>query len=218
VSKRSSKARAVVKGRSDGARSTSPSRKGHVERVTNETNINLDVNLDGQGAVAVDTGVGFFDHMLDHLSRHGLFDLSIDARGDLHVDDHHTVEDVAICLGQAMAQALGDKKSIRRYGFFIAPMEDALAQVAVDLSGRAAIVYRVRYRGTKIGEFDVQLVEEFLRSLALNAGMNLHVTVPYGTNSHHIAEAVFKALGKALRQACEIDPRETRIPSTKGVL
>ncbi len=176
------------------------------------------INLDGRGEVAAATGVGFFDHMLDHIGRHGLFDLTVKAKGDREVDDHHTVEDVGICLGQAIAEALGDKKGIRRYGFFTVPMEESLAQVAVDLSGRAAVVYKVRYRGSKIGDFDVELIEEFLRALALNARMNLHVTVPYGTNNHHIAEAIFKALGKALRIACERDPRETAIPSTKGVL
>lgn len=193
-------------------------RRARVSRTTKETTINLSLNLDGAGKVKVDTGVGFFDHMLDHVGRHGLFDLEIRAKGDLHVDDHHTVEDVGICLGQAIAEAVGDKQGIRRYGFFIAPMEDALAQVAVDLSGRAAVVYKVRYRGGKIGSFDVQLVEEFLRAVALNARMNLHVLVPHGTNNHHIAEAIFKALGKALRMACEPDPRETSVPSTKGVL
>jgi imidazoleglycerol-phosphate dehydratase len=178
----------------------------------------LSLDLDGKGAVSAETGVGFFDHMLDHIGRHGLFDLTIKAKGDLHVDDHHTVEDVGICLGEAIADALGDKKGIRRYGFFMAPMEDALAQVAVDLSGRAAVVYKVKYRGGKIGKFDVQLVEEFLRAVALNAKMNIHVIVPHGTNNHHIAEAIFKALGKALRMACELDPREKSVPSTKGVL
>ncbi len=156
--------------------------------------------------------------MLNHIGRHGLIDLRVKARGDLHVDHHHTVEDVGICLGEAIGQAVGDKRGIRRYGFFIAPMEDSLAQVVVDLSGRAATVYRVKYRGSKIGDFDVQLVEEFLRALALNAKMNLHVTVPYGTNNHHIAEAIFKSLGKALRMAVERDPREKSVPSTKGVL
>jgi imidazoleglycerol-phosphate dehydratase len=193
-------------------------RRASVQRVTKETRIDLSIDLDGSGQVSADTGVGFFDHMLDHVGRHGLFDLKVEARGDLHVDGHHTVEDVGICLGQAVRRALGDKKGIRRYGFFVAPMEESLAQVVVDISGREAVVYRVEYRGSKIGTFDVQLVEEFLRALAREARMNLHVSVPYGTNNHHIAEAISKALGKALRVACEIDPRETRIPSTKGVL
>jgi imidazoleglycerol-phosphate dehydratase len=195
-----------------GARQTS------VQRATRETRIELSIDLDGTGRVEAETGVGFFDHMLHHIGRHGLIDLKVKAKGDLHVDDHHTVEDVGICLGEAIARAVGDKKGIRRYGFFIAPMEEAAAQVVVDLSGRTAVIYRVKYRGTKIGDFDVQLVEEFLRALAANARMNLHVTVPYGTNNHHIAEAIFKALGKALRMAVERDPRETAIPSTKGIL
>jgi imidazoleglycerol-phosphate dehydratase len=189
-----------------------------IQRRTKETNIELALNLDGSGEVSVNTGIGFFDHMLHHIGRHGLLNLLIHAKGDLHVDYHHTVEDVGICLGEAIAKAVGDKKGIRRYGFFIAPMEDSLAQVVIDLSGRAATVYNVKYRGSKIGDFDVQLVEEFLRALSLNAKMNLHVTVPYGTNNHHIAEAICKALGKALRAAVERDPREKSVPSTKGVL
>ena len=200
------------------ARSAGPPRRAVVERRTKETQIRLALNLDGSGKVAVDTGVGFFDHMLGHIARHGLFDLEVKARGDLQVDDHHTVEDVGICLGEAIAQALGDTKGIRRYGFFITPMEESLAQVALDLSGRFAVVYRATYRGSKIGSFDVQLVEEFLRAVARTARMNLHVLVPYGTNNHHIAEAIFKAFGKALRMACELDPREPSVPSTTGVL
>jgi imidazoleglycerol-phosphate dehydratase len=197
--------------------STAP-RRAVIERATKETRIDLSLDLDGTGQVNVETGIGFFDHMLHHIGRHGLFDLAVRAKGDLHVDDHHTVEDVGICLGEALASAVGDKKGIRRYGFFILPMEEALAEVAVDLSGRAAVVYRVQYAGSKIGGFDVQLVKEFLRAVALNAKMNLHVTVPYGTNDHHVAEAICKALGKALRQAVELDPRERSVPSTKGVL
>jgi imidazoleglycerol-phosphate dehydratase len=193
-------------------------RRAVVQRATKETQIDLALNLDGTGQVDIDTGVGFFDHMLHHVGRHGLFDLRIKARGDLHVDDHHTVEDVGICFGEAIARSIGDKRGIRRYGFFALPMEEALAQVAVDLSGRAAIVYHARYGGPKIGDFDVQLAEEFLRALALNAKMNLHVNVAYGTNDHHVAEAIFKALGKALRMAVEMDPRETSVPSTKGIL
>ncbi len=198
--------------------SRSRARRATVRRTTKETQIELTIDLDGGGKVSARTGVGFFDHMLDHVGRHGLFDLTIEAKGDLYVDDHHTVEDVGICLGQAIAEALGDKRGIRRYGHFTLPMEDALAQVAVDLSGRPAFVYKVKYRGSKIGTFDVQLVEEFLRSLAVNAKLNLHVIVPHGTNNHHVAEAIFKALGKALRMACEPDPRERNIPSTKGIL
>ncbi|MBN1489772.1 MAG: imidazoleglycerol-phosphate dehydratase HisB [Phycisphaerae bacterium] len=193
-------------------------RKAQIKRKTKETDIQVSLNLDGAGKVSVSTGVGFFDHMLDHIGRHGLFDLTISAAGDLHVDAHHTVEDVAICLGQALREALGDKRGIRRFGFFIVPMDESLAQVTVDLSGRAAFVYRVKYRAGKVGDFDVELVQEFLGALAQNAQMNLHVAVPYGTNNHHIAEAIFKALGKALRQAVEPDPREKAVPSTKGSL
>lgn len=193
-------------------------RRAAIRRVTKETQIELALDLDGEGKVNADTGIGFFNHMLDHIGRHGLIDLNVKARGDLHVDAHHTTEDVGICLGEGLAKAIGDKRGIRRYGFFMAPMEDSLAQVVVDLSGRAATVYKVKYHGSKIGDFDVQLVEEFLRAVALNAKMNLHVTVPYGTNNHHIAEAICKALGKALRMAVERDPREKSVPSTKGVL
>ena len=195
-----------------------PNRQATIERKTKETEISLTLDLDGQGRVELATGVGFFDHMLDHLGRHGLFDLSIQAKGDLHVDAHHTVEDVAICLGQAIDQAVGDKAGIFRYGHFAVPMEETLAQVTVDLSGRPVLVYRVDYPGEKVGAFDVELVEEFLRALANNARMNLHVTVPYGTNNHHIAEAIFKALGKALAMAVARDPRRKGVPSTKGAL
>ncbi|UCD30275.1 MAG: imidazoleglycerol-phosphate dehydratase HisB [Planctomycetota bacterium] len=199
-------------------RRSTKQRKATVNRSTKETEITLTLTLDGQGKVSAETGVGFFDHMLDHIGRHGLFDLAVKAKGDLYVDGHHTVEDVGICLGQAIARTVGDKKGIRRYGFFIVPMEETAAQVVIDLSGRPATVYKVKYKGSKIGSFDVQLVEEFLRAVALNAKMNLHVVVPYGTNNHHIAEAIFKALGKALRMATEPDPREKAIPSTKGIL
>ncbi|HTV47623.1 MAG TPA: imidazoleglycerol-phosphate dehydratase HisB [Phycisphaerae bacterium] len=187
-------------------------------RKTRETEIKLSLNLDGSGQAENKTGVGFFDHMLDHLAKHGLFDLSIEARGDLHVDYHHTVEDVSLVLGGAIAQALGEKRGIYRYGWASVPMEDALANVALDLSGRPAMVFNVKFPTSKIGEFDVELVRESLRSLSNAAGMNLHVNVPYGSNSHHIAEAIFKALAKALRQAVASDPRSTDIPSTKGVL
>lgn len=193
-------------------------RRATIKRATKETRIELSLHLDGTGQVNVNTGIGFFDHMLHHIGRHGLFDLDIRAQGDLHVDDHHTVEDVGICLGEAIARAVGDKQGIRRYGFFVLPMEEALAQVAVDLSGRAAVVYRAQYAGSKIGGFDVQLIEEFLRAVALNARINLHVTAPYGNNDHHVAEAICKALGKSLRMAVELDPRERSVPSTKGIL
>lgn len=194
-------------------------RTATVRRETKETRIELTCDLDGRGSVDAATGIGFLDHMLDHLGRHGQMDLSVRAEGDLHVDDHHTCEDVAICLGQALAEALGDKAGIERYGQATVPMDESLAEVALDLSGRAAIVFTVRFGGDKIGTFDTQLVEEFLRRLATVAGMNLHVNVPYGANDHHVAEAVFKAVARALRQAKRIDPeRAGDVPSTKGSL
>lgn len=193
-------------------------RKAKVHRKTKETDITLALALDGEGQGNVATGVGFLDHMLDLLARHGLLDLDVKAGGDTHVDAHHTVEDMGICLGQALSEALGDRRGIRRFGDCSAPMEDSLAQVALDLGGRGALVFRVEFPTEKTGEFDVQLVEEFLGALASHAGMNLHVNVPYGRNSHHIAEAVFKALAKALDQATQPDPRVKGVPSTKGVL
>jgi len=191
-------------------------RQARVERKTNETDIVVEVNLDGRGAYEIDTSVGFLDHMLSHLAKHGAIDLTIKAKGDLEVDAHHTVEDVGICLGNCITNALGDKKGIARYGNSSVPMEDALANVAVDISGRAFCSYIAQYRTEKIGDFDVECVEEFARSFSNAARLNLHVNVPYGTNSHHIAEAIFKALGQALRQAVRIV--STDIPSTKGVL
>jgi len=194
-------------------------RKATISRKTKETKIELTLDLDGAGTVSAATGVGFLDHMLDHLGKHSVSDLSVQASGDLQVDDHHTVEDVAICLGQALKQAMGDKAGIRRYGSARVPMEETLADVSLDLSGRAAVVFKAAFPGQKIGTFDTQLVEEFLRALAREAGMNLHVNVPYGTNDHHIAEAIFKAVAQALRQAKDIDPqRRGDIPSTKGTL
>ena len=195
-----------------------PNRTATISRQTKETKIDLTIDLDGSGLAKVSTGVGFFDHMLDLLARHGLFDLEVSAQGDLHVDSHHTVEDVGIVIGQALEKALADKRGIYRYGWAIVPMDESLAQVAIDLSGRPAFVYNVQYRGAMIGNFPVELVEEFFKSIATNAKMNLHINVPYGTNNHHIAEAIFKAFAKALRQAIEIDPRNPGIPSTKGSL
>jgi len=193
-------------------------RTAEIQRKTKETDVTLTLALDGAGKGDISTGVGFFDHMLDLFARHGLFDLTLKATGDTEVDAHHTVEDVGICLGQALRDALGDRGGIRRFGDCAAPMEDSLAQVALDLGGRGALVFRVEFPTEKTGEFDVQLVEEFLSAVASNAGMNLHVTVPYGKNSHHIAEAVFKALAKALDWATSPDPRVKGVPSTKGVL
>ena len=194
-------------------------RKATIKRETKETRIELTLDLDGTGKTQINTGVGFLDHMLDHLGTHSLCDLTVKASGDVQVDDHHTVEDVAICLGEALAEALGDKAGIRRYGSASVPMEDALANVALDLSGRAAVVFEVKFTGDKIGTFDTQLIEEFLRRLASVAAMNLHIVVPYGVNDHHIAEAIFKAVAQALRAAKAIDPdRPDEVPSTKGTL
>lgn len=195
-----------------------PKRTATVKRKTRETDIELSLSLDGKGNCTASTGVGFFDHMLALLARHSLFDLTLHATGDLTVDAHHTLEDVGLCLGQALRQALGDKAGIRRFGHFTAPMGESLAHAALDLSGRAAFVYHVHFPTPKIGPFDVELIEEFLRATANSAQMNLHISVPYGTNNHHIAEAIFKALARALRQATERDPREKSIPSTKGAL
>ncbi len=194
-------------------------RKATIKRQTKETEIELTLDMDGTGKVTGETGVGFLDHMLDHLSKHSVSDLTVKARGDLQVDDHHTVEDVAICLGEALKQALGDKGGICRYGSASVPMEEALAEVSLDLSGRSAFVFNVNFTSDKIGTFDVQLIEEFLRRLTDVAGINLHVSVPYGSNDHHIAEAIFKAVAQSLRQAKRIDPdRKGEIPSTKGTL
>lgn len=194
-------------------------RTATIARQTSETSIALELALDGAGTARVATGVGFFDHMLELLARHGLFELKIEARGDLHVDAHHTVEDVGIVLGQALDKALGEKRGINRYGFAVVPMDESLAQVALDLSGRAAFVWRVAFTGPLIGQFPVELVEEFFKALTNAARMNLHVHVPYGTNNHHIAEAVFKSFARALRSAVAIDPRAAdRVPSTKGSL
>ena len=187
-----------------------------ISRKTNETDISIEINLDGQGRYEIDTGVGFLDHMLTHLSKHSGIDLKLNAKGDLDVDGHHTVEDVAICMGEALLKTLGDKKGITRYGNSSVPMEDALANIAVDLSGRPFCVYDVNYKSSKIGDFDVECIEEFLRSFTNNGKFNLHITVPHGTNNHHIAEAIFKGLGQAIGKAITI--AGTDIPSTKGVL
>ena len=194
-------------------------RTARLSRQTKETKVELSLNLDGRGEASVHTGIGFFDHMLDLLARHSLIDLDAHAEGDLHVDLHHTVEDVGIVLGQALEKAVGDKRGIHRYGWAIVPMDESLAQVAIDLSGRPAFVFNARFTGETIGTFAVELVEEFFKALATSARMNLHVSVPYGTNNHHIAEAIFKATAKALRQAVSLDPRnEGGMPSTKGSL
>jgi imidazoleglycerol-phosphate dehydratase len=194
------------------------SRTATIQRRTNETDIELSLDLDGGGAAQVDTGVGFFDHMLTLLARHAAIDLAVHAKGDLHVDQHHTVEDVGICFGQALKQALGDKSGIRRYGHFTLPMDETLATCAVDLGGRFAFVFQAAFPSSKIGDFDSELVEDFWQAVAANALANLHVVVHHGRNSHHISEAVFKAAARALRMAVEIDPRATGVPSTKGTL
>jgi imidazoleglycerol-phosphate dehydratase len=200
------------------AKASTPARRAEIARKTRETNVRIVLNLDGTGQTDAETGVGFFDHMLDLLGRHSLIDLNIQAEGDLHVDAHHTVEDVGIVLGQALEKALGDKRGIQRYGWAIVPMDESLAQVAIDLSGRPAFVFKVSFPTATIGNFPVELVEEFFKALATNAKMNFHITVPYGTNNHHIAEAIFKATAKALRQAVSLDPRDSEVPSTKGSL
>jgi imidazoleglycerol-phosphate dehydratase len=189
-----------------------------IERQTAETGIRLSVNLDGEGKSQIATGVGFFDHMLTLFARHGALDLDVKAKGDLHVDQHHTVEDVGICLGKAFTQALGDKQGIRRYGHFTLPMEETLATVAIDFSGRPIFVFDATFPSQKIGEFDSELVAEFWQAFASNALCNLHVLVHYGRNSHHVSEAIFKAAARAVRMAVEADPRMTGVPSTKGTL
>jgi imidazoleglycerol-phosphate dehydratase len=198
-------------------RKTRP-RTARVQRETGETKISLTVELDGTGKSNVATGIGFFDHMLTLLAKHSLIDLTIEARGDLHVDAHHTVEDVGICLGKALAEALGDKSGIRRYGSATLPMDEALVTAAVDLSGRPFVVWKVDLPPELLGTFNAPLAEEFWRAVAAAGLFNLHVICHHGRNSHHIVEAVFKAAARALRQAIESDPRMTGVPSTKGVL
>lgn len=193
-------------------------RSARVERVTGETSIRVQVNLDGAGAHDVQTGVGFFDHMLVQIARHGLVDLTVRADGDLHVDQHHTVEDTGIALGQAIRQALGDARGIRRYGHAYLPMDEALAFAAVDISGRPYLVFQAQFPRDKVGDFDTELVLEFFRALAVSAGMTLHLKVEYGANAHHMIEALFKAFARAFDLAKEKDPRVTGIPSSKGTL
>lgn len=194
------------------------SRAAEVRRKTKETDVRVALKLDGEGRASVSTGVAFLDHMLELFARHGLFDLEIECRGDLEVDDHHSVEDVAICLGQALAEALGDKQGITRYGAAIVPMDEALCRAVVDLSGRFYLVYAVETRRQMIGNFSVELAEHFWRSLAEAARCNLHLDCLRGRNTHHILEGTFKAAARALRQAVEVDPRVRGVPSTKGVL
>ena len=194
-------------------------RSATLTRKTAETDVTVTLNLDGTGTYDNHTGVGFFDHMLDQLARHSLIDLTIRATGDLHIDDHHTVEDVGITLGQALAVALGDKRGIRRYGSCLLPMDDAQIRATLDLSARPFLIFNVTFPTAKIGTFDTELVREFLQALATHGGITLHVDQLHGLNSHHIAEAAFKAVARALRDAVEMDPRRAdAIPSTKGAL
>ena len=194
-------------------------RSATITRTTAETEITVSVNLDGTGAREIRTGVGFFDHMLDQLARHSLIDIALTARGDLHIDDHHTVEDCGIALGQALARALGDKRGIRRYGDCALAMDDAQIHCALDLSGRPYLVWTLAFPTARIGSFDTELVREFFQALSTHAGITLHLDQRHGLNSHHIAEAAFKAVARALRSAVEVDLRQAgAIPSTKGAL
>jgi imidazoleglycerol-phosphate dehydratase len=194
------------------------SRTASIERVTKETRIRLSINLDGSGVGKICTSVPFLDHMLDLFARHGLFDLEVEAQGDIDIDFHHTVEDIGIVLGQALKEALGDKKGIRRYGQASVPMDETLASVALDLSGRPYLVYNVKLPKVKIGEFDVELGREFFQAFVNNAGINLHLNVMYGDNVHHVLEACFKGFARALDTATQLDPRIEGVMSTKGKL
>lgn len=194
-------------------------RTGCVERNTNETQITVELNLDGTGAYNISTGIGFLDHMLEQLSRHSLIDMTVKAKGDLHIDFHHTTEDVGIALGDAFSQALGDRKGIQRYGSAISPMDESLTRVALDASNRPYLVWKVEFVRDKLGDMDTELFKEWFGAFAGSAGLTLHVETFYGENNHHIAESCFKAMARALRQAIEIDPRKAdQVPSTKGVL
>jgi imidazoleglycerol-phosphate dehydratase len=194
-------------------------RKASLRRTTKETDVEVAVDLDGCGTAAVSTGIGFLDHMLDLLARHSRLDIRVTARGDLHIDQHHTTEDIGIALGQAVKQSLGDMRGITRYADVHVPMDEALTRVAIDVSGRPFLVFRAQFARDKVGTFDTELVEEWFRAFAMNAGITLHVETLYGTNDHHIAESCFKGLARALRAALAIDPRTSgEIPSTKGRL
>ncbi|MDD2599363.1 MAG: imidazoleglycerol-phosphate dehydratase HisB [Kiritimatiellae bacterium] len=193
-------------------------RKASKSRNTRETKIKLELNLDGTGVSEITTGIGFFDHMLEIFARHSLIDLTVEAEGDIHVDYHHTVEDVGLVLGAALNQALGERRGIRRYGFFLLPMDEALCEVALDLGGRPFLVFQCPIKHMKIRDFEVKLLEEFFRALAVEAKMNIHLRQIYGDEAHHVCEGFFKGFARALRMAVEADPRELGIPSSKGVL
>ncbi len=193
-------------------------RSGRIERKTKETQVFVTINLDGHGDSHIETGVGFFDHMLSHLAKHSLCDLEISCSGDLDVDPHHTVEDVGIVLGQALSQALGDKAGIRRYGSAVIPMDEALVMTAIDISGRGSLYYDVQLKKERIGSFDCELAEEFFKAICANAGINAHIIKLAGSNAHHIVEAAFKSFARALREAVALDERVCDVPSTKGVL
>jgi imidazoleglycerol-phosphate dehydratase len=194
-------------------------RRANIQRDTLETQIQVSIDLDGSGQTEFDTGVPFLEHMLDQVARHGLIDLSVKAKGDLHIDAHHTVEDIGISLGQAMARAMGDKKGIRRYGHAYVPLDEALSRVVVDLSGRPGLEFHAKFRRARIGAFDVDLIHEFFQGFANHAGVTLHMDSLRGDNAHHVAETLFKAFGRALRMALEPDPRmQGSLPSTKGAL
>lgn len=194
------------------------SRSAGIDRKTNETNIKLNFNVDGSGISEISTDVPFLNHMLDLFTQHGQFDLKVEAEGDIDIDDHHTTEDIGICLGHALKEALGDKRGIKRYANVFVPMDEALAQVAIDISNRPHLEYRATFPSNQVGSFTTELVHEFLWKFALEARITLHVIVHYGQNTHHMVEAIFKALGRALDEATSIDPRVTGVPSTKGVL
>lgn len=194
------------------------SRSASIERVTGETAIKVSISVDGSGQTQVDTGIGFFDHMLTLLGKHGLFDLTVEAKGDIHVDGHHTVEDTGIVLGQALAKVLGDKAGIKRYGTAFVPMDEALAMVSLDISGRPYLVFDAVMPSERVGQFDSELTEEFLRALSIHAGLTLNVRLLSGKNTHHIIEAIFKALGRALDEATRLDERIQGVMSTKGML
>jgi imidazoleglycerol-phosphate dehydratase len=194
-------------------------RMASLKRKTGETSVEVSLSLDGNGTYTVSTGIGFLDHMLALLARHSLIDLEVQAQGDLHVDMHHTVEDVGITIGQALSRALAERRGVRRYGSAYIPMDEALTRVTLDLSGRPHLVWNVAFSRTSIGDFDIELVQEWFQAFVLNAGITMHVETLHGDNNHHIAESCYKALAHALRQAVELDPRQqSRIPSTKGVL